>query len=335
MGTPLLPITYLFGDKRSYLYPGKSKNELTAEERQLEAMYDKIDRPGNRITPQQFFQSPEYAQYLDGRYGSILDTVPPGSQIISSTPFKVEYRDAEGYTHVLTRKPDSSGQVTQTTSRPAILPNKENEATMAALRARVEKGLNAGPAGLAQLDPETAAALKAISDAERGRIDQGINDQQGQLIAQLYGNRVNQSSIANEAGARFAEGAGRVRQQQSADAASRELAIRNLLTTIAEQANQFQTGTAANLLGNLTGQGTQRDIAGAGIDLSKLQLGEQSRQFNLSNYLDQLRSQLERDAFEESRSPLNQFSKLLGIGQQVAGAASGGLSAYRALTGGR
>jgi len=335
MGTPLLPLTYLFGDNRSYLYPGRRKKELNAEERQLEAMYDRIDTPQNRITPQQFFQSPEYAQYLDGRYGSILDSVPPGSQIVSSTPFKVEFRDAEGYTHVLTRKPDSSGQVTQTTSRPAILPDKKTDATIDSLRARVEQGLAPTQAKLAELDPETAAALKAITDAQGTATDQELADLQGQLIARLYGNRVNQSSIANEAGARFAEGAGRVKQQVRSDAAQRELQLRQLLTTIAEQSNQFQTGTAANLLGNLTGQGTQRDIAGAGIDLSKLQLGEQSREFNLSNYLDQLRSQLERDAFEESRSPLNQFSKLLGIGQQAAGLASGGLSAYRALTGGK
>src|SRR5262252_5302309 len=43
---------------------------------------------------------------------------------------------------------------------------------------------------------------------------QALADQQGQLVAQLYGNRVNQSSIANDAGARFAQYSGLVKQQQ-------------------------------------------------------------------------------------------------------------------------
>lgn len=333
MGNVLFPLSFLFGDGRSYLYPGKNKKDLSAEERQLEALYDRIDRPGNRITPQQFFQTPEAASLLDQLYGSLSDRIPPGSQIVSQTPGKVTYRDPDGFEHNLIRKPD--GQFTSTTNRPAILPNKENDAQIAALRARVEQGLNAGPVTLAELDPASRAALSAQSEAEVGAIDQQLADLQGQLLARLYGNNVNQSSVANEAAARFAQQSGLVRQAQRSDAANRELALRNLLTTLNQQQREQQTGAAANLLATLTGQGTQRDIAGAGLGVDLQRLQEQIRQFDAANILDKQRAQLERDAFNRSNDAISQISRLVGLGTQVAGAASGGLSAYRALTGGR
>lgn len=333
MGNVLFPLSYLFGgDKRSYLYPGKNKSQLTPQEQQLEAMYDRIDRPGHRITPQEFFKSPDYAQFLDSQYGPIADKVPPGSQIISQNSFKVEYRDADGYTHVLTRKPDSSGQVTENTDRPAIPINKAQQQFTQELQGRVQQGLQAAPLTLAELDPQTAAALEAISKAEQGANDQQLQELQQQLIARLYGNRVNQSSIANEAGARFAEGAGRVRQQQQSDAAQRTLGLRQLLTSLTQQDRQQQTSTAANLLASLTGQGTQRDIASAGLGLDKERLNESARQFDLGNYLATLQQQLERDKFDRSNDAISQISRLIGVGQQAAGAVSGGLSAYRALT---
>lgn len=328
MATPLLPITYLFGDKRSYLYPGKSKNQLTPAERQLEALYDRIDRPGYRITAQQFYQTPEAMQLLDQLYGGLTDRIPPGSQIVSETPGKVTYRDAEGYEHNIIRKP--SGEFTETTNRPSILPDKRREAMLDFLQQRTRQGLEGAPA-LANLDPETAAQLQAISDAERADIQKQGAGLEGQLLARLYGNRVNQSSIANEAGARFAEGLGRVQQQQAAGAAQRTLGLRQFLTNLLQQ----QGEQAGSLYANLTGQGTQRDIAGAGLDVELKRLAEGSRQFDLSHYLEQLRTQLEQQKMDAYNSPLNQLSRLIGVGTQLAGAAGGGLSAYRALTGGR
>ena len=235
MPTPLLPITYLFGDHRSYLYPGKNKNQLTPQERQLEQLYDHIDRPGNRITPQQFWQTPEAAQLLDQMYGALTDRIPPGSQIVSQTPGKVTYRDPEGYEHNIIRKPD--GQFTETTSRPSILPNQRQDSMLDFLQQRVQQGLT-GPAGFANIPPEVQAQLDAISAAERGDIQKQATDLRGQLVAQLYGNRVNQSSIANDQSARFVEALGRVQQQQAAGAAQRTIGLRQFLTTLAQQQNE-------------------------------------------------------------------------------------------------
>lgn len=335
MGNVLFPLSFLFGDGRSYLYPGKNKKDLTPEERRLEELYDRIDRPGNRITPQQFFQSPEAGQLLDQLYGSLTDRIPPGSQIVSQTPGKVTYRDPDGFEHNLIRKPD--GQFTSTTNRPAIVPtqaSKEQQGFAQQIQGLIQKSLGQ-PVGLAELDPATRASLDAQSAAEQGAIDQQLNDLQGQLLARLYGNNVNQSSVANEAAARFAQQAGLVKQAQRSDASGRELAIRNLLTTLGQQARTNEQGLLAGLYSNLTGQGTQRDIAGAGLDVDLKRLQEAMRQFDATNVLDKQRAQLERDAFNRSNDAISQISRLVGLGTQVAGAASGGLSAYRALTGGR
>lgn len=313
---------------RSYLYPGRDTEALSPQERMLEKLYDQIDRPGNRLTATQFFQTPEAAQLLDQLYGGLTDQVPPGSQIIQQTTSKVTYRDPQGYEHTLTRKPD--GQLVRASNRPEILPNQEQQDFFKQLQDRITRNLDQ-PTTLAELDPQTAAALQAISVAEQSANDQQLADLQGQLIARLYSNGVNQSSIANEAGARFAESAGRVRQQQRADAANRELSIRNLLTTLGQQNRELQTG----LYSNLAGLQNQRDIAGAGLTLDRLRLDESTRQFDLSNYLQRLQTQIEQEKLDTSRGPL---SKVIGISQAAANfarAAGGGLSAYSALTGGK
>jgi hypothetical protein len=318
---------------RSYLYPGRDTEALSPQERMLERLYDQLDRPGNRITPSQFFQSPEYGQFLETQYGNIADNVPPGSQIINQTPFKVEYRDAEGFTHVLTRKPDSQGQVTETTNRPAI-PTNAAQQQQQDFAQSIQKQLQQSfgqPTTLAELDPQTYAALKAQSDAEQAAINQQAGDLEGQLLARLFGQGVNRSSIATNAGARFAQQVGLVQQQQRSDAANRELSIRNLLTTLGQQQRANEQGTLAGLYSNLTGQGTQRDIAGAGLDLDLKKLLESQRQFNAGNYLDALRTQQQQEQLDLQRGPL---AKALGISQVVsnfARAAGGGISAYDAL----
>ena len=329
MANVLFPISFLFGGGgKSYLYPGRNKKDLSPEEKQLESLYDQVDTPSHRITPQQFFQSPEYAQWVDTRYGALADKVPPGSQIIQQTPLKITFRDADGYEHTLTRKPGTSGGVDETTTRPAILPNKPQDDFVSMLRQRLQQTYGATPT-LAQLDPQTLAQLQAIDTAEKSQLQQQADTERGKLIAGLYGNNVNQSSIANQSAANFAQALGQLQQQQAAGSANRQLNVQQYLTGLGTQQNQ----DIASLLASLSGQGNQRDIASAGIDLSKLQLGENARQFDLSNYLAGLNQQLQRDEFNASQSPLNQISKLLGIAQQGAGLVSGGLSAYRALSG--
>lgn len=315
---------------RSYLY-GRDTKTLTAQEYALEKLYDQVDREGYRLTPQQFFKSPEYGQWLDRNFGTLIDQAPPGSQIIRQDPFKLEYRDAEGYTHTLTRGAGSGaelGQVTRQTNRPNILPNQRQNEMLDFLQQRVRQGLTGAPT-LADLDPETAAQLRAITEARRAEINKQIEDERGRLVARLYGNRVNQSSIADEAGARFAEGAGRLQQQEAGDNAQRLLALRQYLTDAIRQ----QGEQAGSLYANLSGQSNQRDIAAGGLDVELRRLIEASRQFNAGNYLNQQQLAQEQQKIDSMDSPLNKVLKISQIVANLASGAGGGLSAYNALAG--
>jgi hypothetical protein len=312
---------------RSYLFPGRDTKTLTPEQYELEKLYDRIDTEGHRITPDIFFKSPEYANWLNTRYGDLRSMVPPGSQIVNSTPFKIEFKDADGYTHAVTRAgaDAASGQFQNQTDRPPILPNKGQQDFIAQLQSRLQQSLD--PTKLAELPPEVAAQLQAISDAEKGRIAQQGEDERGKLISQLYGNRVNQSSIANDAAARFAQMLGLVQQQQSSDAAARNLGVRQYLTNAGLQQNQDLSA----LLANLSGQQNQRDIAGAGLGLDQQRLDEMIREFNKSYGLQQVGLELNKQQLDQQNSPFNKFLKTLNAS---AGLLQGGGTAYGAYKAG-
>lgn len=218
---------------------------------------------------------------------------------------------------------------------------------------KISAGL-AGPVQLAQLDPATRAGLDAQSAAEVAALNQQFEDARGQVVAGLYGNRVNQSSIANDAVARLLQQQGLVRQRQQADAALRAIqvqltmteeerarqaaAIAGLTNAAGAQLQGFATTQGVSqsqvealnaLLRDLTGQQTQREIAGAQISLGRDELAERARGTNLNFELGQ------QDAdtrLAEQNSLLNKFLKGSQIVSNLAGAASGGLSAYSALT---
>src|SRR5262245_56905266 len=254
--------------------------------------------------------------------------ITPGSRIISQDAANVHWIDPEGYEHTATRSLDgrdpSAGQWRINTNRPNVLPASQ-QSILSALQQRVQQGLTENPT-LQQLDPQTAAALAALSQAEQTANAQALADRQGQLVAQLYGNRVNQSSIANDAGARFAQYAGLVGQQQQSDAANRELAIRNLLTTLRQQ----QTDTGAGLYSALSGQDLQRALGEAGINLDYAKLAEGARQANQGFELGQQNADAQ---LAQQRSVLNKILQGLQVGTGLANAVGGGLSAYSALTG--
>lgn len=316
---------------RSYLFPGMDVEHLNPQQRQLETLYDRLDRPDHRITPQEFFKTPEYGQFLSYNYGDLASQVPPGSQIINQTPFKLEYRDAQGYTHTLDRSgadAATAGQISHQSDRPPILPNRNQEAFTHTLQQQLQQALTQ-PAVLAQLDPETKAALAALSTAEQTRNAQAGSDLYNQLVTQLYGNRVNQSSIANELAGRFGQYQGLVNQQQQSDAAQRELQLRQYLTNVGQQ----QTGLTAGLYGQLSGLGNARDIASAGYGLDAEKIAEQIRQFNKQYGLQEGQLQLGQEQLDLQRSPLAKVGQIANIIGQLTGAASGGLSAYGALLG--
>jgi hypothetical protein len=207
-----------------------------------------------------------------------------------------------------------------------------------------------GAPALAGLDPQTAALLQQMSQAEQARLQQQFQDAQGTAVAQLYGNRLNQSSAGNDAIARLFQQQGLVSQQQMSDAAARQLglqqfltqqgqgnlqlAIQGLLGASEQQLGGFRASNAASqdqmnqlndLLKNFTGQATQRDLLNATLAQQQKELEENARQANLQFELNQ------QDADVRLASTRNSFAKALagtllsgGLGLLSGGLASGG-----------
>jgi hypothetical protein len=213
--------------------------------------------------------------------------------------------------------------------------------------------LQQGPT-LQNLDPQTAAALKAISDAEQMRLREQFDQQQGTAIAQLYGNRVNQSSIAGQNIGQLQQAQGLVSAQQGADAATRQLTVQQFLAQQQQQQRelalqallggtgaklegfnatnavaQSQSNSLLDLLKELSGQQTQRDIATAQIGLGDRELSERARQANQGFELGQQDADLR---LKEANSTFNKILQGLNTAANVAGAVGGGISAYGALT---
>lgn len=329
---------------RSYLFSGQDTEHLSPAQRQLESLYDQIDRPGNRISPTDFFKSPEYGQWLATNYGDLGQQVPPGSQIINQTPFQVTYRDSDGYETTISRNgadAATAGTISRQTNRPAVLPNQQQQNFQNFLQQQYQQQIqgaidkaNAAPA-LTQLDPATLAQLNAMSQAEQAKNAQNATDLRSQLVAQLYGNGVNQSSVANDAAARFAQLQGLVNQQQQADAATRQLGVQQYLTGVGQQNQQNLQSILNNigsLYGNVSGQQTQSNLANASLGLDQQKLQEQINEFAKQYNLGSLNAQTQQEQLDAQNSLFNNILKGVQAASGLAGGIGTGLSAFNALT---
>lgn len=276
--------------------------------------------------------------------------IAPGSQIIFQGPDRAEWIDPEGYRHSATRSLDgrdpNAGRIMDNTDRPAILPAGQGQQNLLsqltgaggiqsdieavrALSARLQE-----PAVLAQLDPQTKAALDQITQNTLTQLTQQFQQDQARQLASLFGNRLQQSSIATNAVGQLLENQGRVTSQALAEGAGRELGARQFITDT-QRANlatalQGLLGGAdlqSGLIQNLSGQQTQRDIAGGNLNLGFADLSERARQGNLNFEL----SQQEQDRkLAESRALLPKILatiQTLGQTAQGVGTAIGGFKA--------
>lgn len=217
-----------------------------------------------------------------------------------------------------------------------------------ALATRLQGGVS-----LQNLDPQTQAALEAINNAERMRLQEQFQNQQGSAIADLYGNRTNQSSIAGQNLAQLQQAQGLVSAQQGADAATRQIGVQQFLGQQNQQqlqlalqallggtgaklegfnatqgAAQNQTNALLDYLKSLNANQTTRDVASAGISAGDRDLAERARQANLGFEL----NQQDADArLAEQNSVFNKILKGVNAATQVAGAFSGGLGAIDAF----
>ena len=278
--------------------------------------------------------------------------IPPGSQIVFQGPDRAEWIDAEGFRHSATRSLDgrdpNAGQVRETTDRPPVLPASQGQQNLVgqltgaqgitsdieavrSLAARLQE-----PAVLAQLDPATKAALDQITQNTLAQLTQQFERDQAAQLASLFGNRIQSSSIATNAVGQLLENQGRVRSGALAEGAGRELGARQFITDT-QRANlatalQGLLGGAevqSGLLQNLTGQQTQRDIAGGNLNLGFADLAERARGTNLDFEL----GQQEADRrLAESRALLPKILatiQTLGQASQGVGTAIGGFNTGR------
>jgi hypothetical protein len=203
---------------------------------------------------------------------------------------------------------------------------------------------------LLDLDPASAAALEAIRNRYTQANQQQFQNDQGKLLAQLFGNKVNQSSIATGAAGDLLQKQGLITAQTGADAAQRELAVRQFLAQQQQQqlelalqsllggtgaklegfkassgAAQNQNDALLKLLADLGAQQTTRDIAGANIGLGEKELAERARQANLGFEL----NQQDADArLAAQNSTWNKVMQGINAASQIAGMVGGGLGAF-------
>lgn len=238
----------------------------------------------------QVYNTPEYAQLVESMFPV---NIPPGAKITSQTPGRIEYQDAEGYLHALTRDLNGTspnlGQISESTNRPAVLPPSEEQQGLLGDITKYARGLTA-PVQLAQLDPETQAALAAITANNQAALKQQFDRESANQLASLFGNRINESSIATNALGDLLQKQGLVSSQSMADAAQRELQTRQFLT----QAGAQRSSDLLDLLKNLSGQQTQRDISAGGIEQSQRGLDLEKmlglKRLDLDRYLGQLQA---------------------------------------------
>lgn len=276
--------------------------------------------------------------------------IPPGSQIVFQGPDRAEWIDPEGFRHSATRSLDgrdpAAGQIREQTNRPPVLPASQGQQNLVnqltgpggiqtdieavrQLAARLQE-----PAVLAQLDPETQAALQAITQNTLTQLNEQFKRQQAEQVAALFGNRIQSSSIATNAVGQLLENQGRVTSQALSDAAGRELGARQFITDTqrANLATALQgllggSEIQSGLIQNLTGQQTQRDIAGGNLNLGFADLAERARTSNLDFQLGQQEADRK---LAESRALLPKILatiNTLGQAAQGVGTAIGGFKA--------
>ena len=357
---------------------------LNAFQQQVSNLAKSLGLKGSREA--EVYGRPEFQQLLTRLYGAL--PLPAGiseSQIIFRDGQTLEYRDNEGYVHRLERDLQGGsptlGSIRETsTNRPAILPSstqqQQTDLSSQLLNQLAEQfaqpiqtpdiqnimdrilGLTTQlqlPPGLQALDPQTQAMLDTINAAQNAQLQQQFDTAQGKLIAQLFGQGVNQSSIGNQAAGQLLQQQGLVQQQANADAAARQLGLQQFLSDLFRQnqqtalsgllqggglaLNEFATGQQARSqtleemiqgLNNLMGIQTQRDIASSGLGLDFQKFLENQRQFNVGSYLnaEQLRAQ-ERIANANKPSLFDNILKGVGAAVSIGAAPfTGGASLF-------
>lgn len=133
------------------------------------------------------------------------------------------------------------------------------------------------PAQLGQLSPSDLANLQAISASELAQQNQAFSRGQDNLLTRLYGQGVNQSTIANQASADLLQAQGILDLQRAANAAQRQLGLQQFLTQTGQGNLALAGQTAASGFQGL-GQQANSLLGQGNLALGQGQLGLQGYQ---------------------------------------------------------
>lgn len=279
-------------------------------------------------------KQPDFEKLIIQYFGEI--PLPEGideSQVVSRSPQVVQYKDAEGYVHRLERQTDGRafnlGEVRESsTNRPAVLPasTQQQEATKTSLQQLMDlyqkQAITPTTPEFAQLDAQTRADLDAIALAENQALEQQFGQQSGNLIAQLYGQGIPQSSIASRAASDLAQGQGLVKTTAQGQQAQRGIDLRNILTQMGQQEGQFRQSSLQALVSDLLGQNLSRDVAGGQLGLQQKAQEEDVRRYNQQSFQEQLRYE-EALRQQKRQNMWNNIFKGISVGTSVLGSLFG------------
>lgn len=349
-------------------FPGRNAKFSTAQlEQAADEFFGPIPiPPGSQITA----RSGGYAEYIDPEgYKHIIRR-----ELNGASPRAGEIQDNTNRPNIL---PPASGQTELTQDilgRLRGLSEQQQANALAIAKGETPAGLDTGIKSyldqiealsrqlqgtptLAALSPEDQAALEQISAAEQAKLKQQFQEAQGTAIAQLFGDRLQQSSTGNDAIARLLQQQGLVSAEQLANAAARGLQARQYLTAQQQQRNQLalqgllgaagsqlegfrarsgasqaQMDALNDLIKQFSGQQTQRDIASAGLTQQQRELAEGGRRSDL-DYL--LRQQLADLEVAKARKASDLFGNLAqGVGSSLLSYGLGALPPLRRGAGG-
>lgn len=188
--------------------------------------------------------------------------------------------------------------------------------------------------------------LSQIANAENLANQQLFDRQRGTAVAQLVGSGVGASSIAGDIMNQLLQGQGLVNAQAQSNQATRDLQLRELFTGIQEnrsqqlqqfiqgiigqgvqnqqfnqqlsqQDRQFNAQNLQEFVTQLLGLGTQRDIASAGNETNRMQIGNQDEQF-YKGLQEQIRQFDEQLRMQERQNLLNNIFKGVAAGTSIA-----------------
>lgn len=192
----------------------------------------------------------------------------------------------------------------------------------------------AGQPQLANLDAGAQGSLDAITRANQEKLRLQQEQQRNELVQNLFGSGTAQSTIALDQGGRLNFGQGQLQSQLLADAAQRELGLRNDVSNRALQSLGLQgqtLGTAgglqtqagqlgqqgaslrSSLLDSILGRGLQRDVTGAGFTEA-----ERQRAFNQDQFRQSLLSNLGQQTAGFQGQRTNPLTNILNAGLSLA-----------------